>query len=124
MLRGTHCQCNGQNWRCTAASEEKGGKESAQTQTQIQIQEQAKRRPSAGVVRTLHHSITRLQSTLLGLAAGVAFKLCPFGGGHPFIGWLSWAVGFHQHRPSPARSGPVWPEPSLSAAPAFPALPG
>lgn len=46
-----------------------------------------------------------LQSTLLGLAAGVEFKLCPFGGEHPFIGWLCWAVGFHQHRPSPARFG-------------------
>lgn len=45
--------------------------------SQAQIQEQARR---AGVVRSLHHLISWLQSTLLGLAAGVAFKLCLFGG--------------------------------------------
>lgn len=35
---------------------------------------------AAGVVRSLHHLISWLQSTLLGLAAGVAFRLCLFGG--------------------------------------------
>lgn len=88
-------------------NEEKGGRSQHQIQTQEQIQEQAKRRPpSTGVVRALHQLISWLQSTLLGLAAGVAFKLCPFGGEHPFIGWLGWAVGFHQHRPAPSRFGP------------------
>lgn len=56
--------------------------------SQAQIQEQARR---AGVVRSLHHLISRLQSTLLGLAAGVAFKLCLFGGEpcRPPLHWLA-----------------------------------